>query len=140
MAFDNFVQITGNCCADPELRFTTGGVAVTSFTLAWTARKKADGGGWEDGETSFFRCTAWRDMGENVAASIQKGMRVMVTGAVKVREWEDQEGNKRTSVEIDADDVAPSLKWAQAEIERTTREKPKADAPAAPAYEDEEPF
>jgi len=122
MARDNFVQIVGSVGQDPELRFTTGGIAVASFSVAWTPRKNVDGE-WKDGETSWFRCTAWRDMAENVAASVTKGMRVVVSGSVLARDWEDNEGNKRTSIEIQVDEVAPSLRWAQAQVERTTREK-----------------
>ena len=123
MANDNFVQIIGNVTRDPELRFTTGGAAVCSFGVAWTPRRRnPQTGEWEDGDTSFFNCTAWRDLGENIAATISKGTRVVVTGSVKARDWEDRDGNKRTSIEIDVDDCAPSLRWAQAQIERTSRQ------------------
>ena len=140
MAQGNFVQIIGNVTRDPELRFTTGGTAVCSFGVAWTPRKRnPDTGSWEDGDPSFFNCSAWRDMAENIAASVTKGMRVVVTGSVKARDWEDRDGNKRTSIEIDVDDCAPSLRWAQAQIERTERESPKAPTPEQ-IYPDEEPF
>jgi single-strand DNA-binding protein len=121
MATDNFVQIIGNVTRDPELRYTTGGAAVCSFGIAYTPRRRNANGDWEDGETSFFNCSAWRDLGENIAASISKGNRVVVTGSVRARDWEDRDGNKRTSIEIDVDDCAPSLRWAQAQIERTSR-------------------
>jgi len=121
MASDNFVQIIGNVTRDPELRFTTGGTAVCSFGIAYTPRKRNAHGEWEDGDTSYFNCSAWRDLGENIAASISKGMRVVVTGSVRARDWEDRDGNKRTSIEIDVDDCAPSLRWAQAQVERTSR-------------------
>ncbi|MHC4408922.1 MAG: single-stranded DNA-binding protein, partial [Planctomycetota bacterium] len=85
MAQGNFVQIIGNVTRDPELRFTPGGSAVCSFGIAWTPRKKTDNG-WEDGEPSFFNCSAWRDLGENIAASIHKGTRVIVTGSVTSRD------------------------------------------------------
>jgi single-strand DNA-binding protein len=149
MANDNFVQIIGNVTRDPELRFTTGGTAVCSFGLAWTPRRRNAQGEWEDGETSFFNCSAWRDLGENIAASISKGMRVVVTGSVRARDWEDRDGNKRTSIEIDVDDCAPSLRWAQAQIERTSRTGGGSNGGGAPAgsnrppdpvYGDEEPF
>jgi single-strand DNA-binding protein len=120
---DNFVQIIGNVTRDPELRFTTGGTAVCSFGVAWTPRRRnPQTGEWEDGETTFFNCSAWRDLGENIAATISKGTRVVVTGSVRSRDWEDRDGNKRTSIEIDVDDCAPSLRWAQAQIERTSRQ------------------
>ena len=158
MATDNFVQIIGNVTRDPELRYTTGGAAVCSFGIAYTPRRRNANGDWEDGETSFFNCSAWRDLGENIAASISKGNRVVVTGSVRARDWEDRDGNKRTSIEIDVDDCAPSLRWAQAQIERTSRSggqggggqggtggtadgggTPRQAAPD-PIYGDEEPF
>ena len=157
MANDNFVQIIGNVTRDPELRFTTGGTAVCSFGIAWTPRRRNANGDWEDGETSFFNCSAWRDLGENIAASISKGNRVVVTGSVRARDWEDRDGNKRTSIEIDVDECAPSLRWAQAQIERTSRSggqgggqgggggnadgggSPRQQSPD-PVYGDEEPF
>jgi single-strand DNA-binding protein len=153
MATDNFVQIIGNVTRDPELRYTTGGAAVCSFGIAYTPRRRNANGDWEDGETSFFNCSAWRDLGENIAASISKGNRVVVTGSVRARDWEDRDGNKRTSIEIDVDDCAPSLRWAQAQIERTSRSggqggqggqaggnaAPRQAAPD-PIYGDEEPF
>ena len=156
MATDNFVQIIGNVTRDPELRYTTGGAAVCSFGIAYTPRRRNANGDWEDGETSFFNCSAWRDLGENIAASISKGMRVVVTGSVRSRDWEDRDGNKRTSIEIDVDDCAPSLRWAQAQIERTSRGGGSSDGgsanagggggggggnrPPDPVYGDEEPF
>lgn len=152
MANGNFVQIVGTVGGDPELRFTTGGIAVCSFSVAWTPRKRdAQTGEWSDGDTSWFRCSCWREMAENVAASIVKGSRVIVTGSVVARDWEDRDGNKRTSIEIQVDEVAPSLRWAQAQIERTTREKAdneyrgggggRNDPDPAPTYYDsEEPF
>jgi single-strand DNA-binding protein len=121
MATDNFIQIIGNLTRDPELRYTTGGVAVCSFGIAWTPRRRNANGEWEDGETSFFNCSAWRDLGENIAASVNKGNRVVVTGSVRARDWEDRDGNKRTSIEIDVDECSPSLRWAQAQIQRTER-------------------
>lgn len=155
MATDNFVQIIGNVTRDPELRYTTGGAAVCSFGIAYTPRRRNANGDWEDGETSFFNCSAWRDLGENIAASISKGNRVVVTGSVRARDWEDRDGNKRTSIEIDVDECAPSLRWAQAQIERTSRSAgqggqggggsadgggaPRQQSPD-PIYGDEEPF
>lgn len=123
MANDNFVQIVGTLGGDPELRYTPAGHAVCSFSVAWSPRKKTDTG-WVDGETSWFRCSVWRDHAENAAASLAKGMRVVVTGQVHVREWEDRDGGKRTSVEIQVDEVSPSLRWAQAQVDKTEREKP----------------
>jgi single-strand DNA-binding protein len=110
---DTFVTIVGNLTDDPELRFTPGGLAVANFRLAVTPRvREADG--WKDGETSFFRVNAWRQLAENVTESLGKGHRVLVVGRLKTRSWETPERDKRSVVEIDADEVAPSLKWATA--------------------------
>ncbi len=160
MATDNYVQIIGNVTRDPELRFTTSGAAVCSFGIAWTPRRRNANGEWEDGETTFFNCSAWRDLGENIAASITKGNRVVVTGSVRSRDWEDRDGNKRTSIEIDVDECSPSLRWAQAKVERTERSGGGGGnfsgggnsgggnsgggggsaRPSDPVYGDEEPF
>jgi single-strand DNA-binding protein len=149
MAFDNTLTVVGNVTRDPELRFTPGGMAVASFGLAWNKRRQ-DG---ED-EVSFFDVTCFRNLAENVAESVTKGSRVVVFGALSQRSWENQEGEKRSKVEIVADDVAPSLKWAAAEIRKNDRNdsgrsggssggggggRPVSNEP--PAYDsDEEPF
>lgn len=148
MAFDNTVTVVGNVTRDPELRFTPGGMAVASFGVAWN-RRKQDG---ED-EVSFFDVTCFRDLAENVAESIAKGTRVVIFGSLQQRSWETQEREKRSKVEILADDVAPSLKWASAEIRKNDRSeggsrsggsgggsgRPVANEP--PPYDsDEEPF
>ncbi len=115
---DTFVTVVGNLTDDPELRFTPGGVAVANFRLAVTPRIR-EGEGWKDGDTSFFRITAWRQLAENVTESLGKGHRAVVIGRLKTRTWETPEGDKRSAVEIDADEVAPSLKWATAKPQRT---------------------
>ena len=117
MAFDNNVIIVGNVTRDPELRFTPSGAAVANFGLAWN-RKGRDG---ED-VTSFFDVTAWNQMAENIGESVTKGMRVVVYGRLDQRSWETQDGDKRSKVEIVADEVAPSLRWATAEVHRNPRE------------------
>lgn len=114
---DNFVQITGNVTADPELRFTPAGVAVANFSVACTPRVK-EGDQWKDGETSFFRINVWRELAENVASSIYKGTRVLVTGRLRQRSWTTDNDEKRTVIEIEADDVTPSLKWATVKVEK----------------------
>ena len=113
MASFNKVILMGNLTRDPELRFTPGGAPVASFGLAWNRRD-------QNGEdvTSFFDVTCWRDLAENVAESITKGSRVIVYGRLDQRSWENQDGERRSKVEIVADDVAPSLKWATAELTR----------------------
>ena len=113
MGFDNTVTVVGNVTRDPELRFTQGGMAVVNFGVAWN-RRRNDG---ED-EVSFFDVTCFRQLAENVADSITKGARVVIYGTLSQRSWENQQGERRSKVEILADDVAPSLKWASAEITR----------------------
>jgi single-strand DNA-binding protein len=122
MANENQVTLVGNLTDDPELRYTPNGAAVANFRVAVSRRVKDDATGkWEDAETSFFRVAAWRSLGENVAESLTRGSRVLVIGRLKSRSWETQEGEKRSSVEIDADEIGPSLRWATAKVEKTSR-------------------
>ncbi|MFA5565050.1 MAG: single-stranded DNA-binding protein [Acidimicrobiia bacterium] len=116
MAFDNTVTVVGNVTRDPELRFTPGGMAVATFGLAWN-RRKQDG---ED-EVSFFDITCFRQLAENVAESINRGSRVIVYGSLSQRSWETEDKQRRSKVEIIADDVAPSLRWATANIAKNER-------------------
>ena len=113
MAFDNTVTIVGNVTRDPELRFTQGGAAVANFGVAWNMKNR-------DGEesVSFFDVTCWRSLAENVAESITKGTRVVIYGRLDHRTWETQDGEKRSKIDIIADEVAPSLRWAAAEVSR----------------------
>ena len=120
MASDNTVTLVGNITDDPELRFTPSGAAVANFTVAVNRRFK-NGDRWEDKLDGFFRCSCWREMAENAAESLQKGTRVVVVGRLSQRSWEDQEGNKRSQVEVQVDEVAPSLKWATASIQKSQR-------------------
>ncbi|HEX2058217.1 MAG TPA: single-stranded DNA-binding protein [Actinomycetota bacterium] len=120
MASDNCVTLVGNITDDPELRFTPSGLPVANFTVAVNRRVPKDGG-WEDKLEGFFRCSCWRDMAENVAESLQKGARVVVVGRLQQRSWEDQEGNKRSTVEVQVDEVGPSLRWATARPEKSQR-------------------
>jgi single-strand DNA-binding protein len=120
MASENIVTLVGNITDDPELRFTPSGLPVANFTVAVNRRVPKDGG-WEDKLEGFFRCSCWRDMAENVAESLQKGARVMVVGRLQQRSWEDQDGNKRSAVEVQVDEVGPSLRWATARPERSQR-------------------
>ena len=113
MGFDNTVTVVGNVTRDPELRFTQSGMAVANFGVAWNKRKQ-DG---ED-EVSFFDVSCFRQLAENVAESIHKGSRVVIYGTLSQRSWENQEGERRSKVEIIADEVAPSLRWASVEITR----------------------
>ena len=120
MASDNTVTLVGNITDDPELRFTPSGAAVANFTVAVNRRFK-NGDRWEDKLDGFFRCSCWREMAENAAESLQKGTRVVVVGRLSQRSWEDQEGNKRSQVEVQVDEVAPSLRWATASIQKSQR-------------------
>jgi single-strand DNA-binding protein len=109
----------GNLTRDPELRFTTGGRGVASFGLAVNRRYQVNGE-WQD-QTSYFNIVAWGQLGENAASTLTKGMRVIVSGRLEQREYQNREGEKRTAIEINADEVGPSLRWATASIERNPR-------------------
>ncbi len=136
--------ITGNITRDPELRFTPNGQAVATFGLAVNRRwQNSQTQEWEEA-VSFFDVVCWREMAENVANSLTKGTRVIVTGRLDQRSWETDQGDKRSKVEIVADEVGPSLRWANAEVTRVERQGSKPDATRAPdranySY-DEEPF
>ena len=120
MANDNQVMLVGNLTDDPELRFTPNGAAVANFRLAVTPRIR-EGDSWKDGETSFFRINVWRQQAENVAETLQKGTRCIVVGRLRTRSWETPEGEKRSVTEVEADEIGPSLKFATAKVERSSR-------------------
>jgi len=116
------ITIVGNLTADPELRFTNTGTAVASFTVASTPRVyDKNSGTWKDGEALFLRASVWRDLAEHVAESLTKGQRVITTGRLKQRSYEDREGVKRTVVELDVEEVGPSLRFATATVSRAAR-------------------
>ncbi|MEI2775058.1 MAG: single-stranded DNA-binding protein [Tetrasphaera sp.] len=122
MAGETTITIVGNLTGDPELRFTPSGAAVANFTVASTPRTfDRNANEWKDGETLFMRCSVWREVAENVAESLHKGNRVIVTGRLKSRSYETKEGEKRTVVEMDVDEVGPSLRYATAAVTRTQR-------------------
>jgi single-strand DNA-binding protein len=121
---DNTVTLVGNVTDDPELRFTPSGAAVANFTVAVNRRYKNADGQWEDKLDGFFRCNCWRDMAEHVAESLTKGTRILVTGRLQQRSWEDQEGGKRSAFEIQVDEVGPSLRWATATVQKSERNSP----------------
>ena len=122
MAGDTVITIIGNITGDPELRFTPSGAAVANFTVASTPRQfDRTSNEWKDSETLFMRCSVWRDAAENVAESLQRGTRVLVSGRLKSRSYETKEGEKRTVIELDVDEVGPSLKYATAKVNRTQR-------------------
>lgn len=123
MANDVTLTVVGNLTADPMLRFTSSGVAVVDFTVAQTQRSyDRNSGEWKDQDTLFFRCSAWRDMAENVADSLTKGMRVVVTGRLQIRSYQAREtGENRQSIEIQVDEVGLSLRYAKAQVTRNER-------------------
>jgi single-strand DNA-binding protein len=122
VAGETVITVIGNLTGDPELRFTPSGAAVASFTVASTPRTldKATNE-WKDGEALFLRCSIWRQAAENVAESLQKGMRVIVSGRLQQRSYDTKEGEKRTVIELQVDEIGPSLKYATAKVNRTTR-------------------
>jgi single-strand DNA-binding protein len=121
-AGDTTITVTGNLVADPELRFTPSGQPVATFRVASTPRIRDNASGeWKDGDTLYLSCNVWRQAAENVAESLQRGMRVIVTGRLKQRNYETKEGEKRTVYEVEADDVGPSLRNASAKVNRASR-------------------
>ncbi|MGD9701526.1 MAG: single-stranded DNA-binding protein [Acidimicrobiia bacterium] len=151
---DSFVTLVGNITRDPELRFTNNGRALATFGIAVSRRYQVRDE-WQE-QTSFFNVTAWAQLGENVAQSLGKGARVIVTGRLEQREYETREGEKRTAVDIVADEVGPSLRWATAQVEKTSRQSADGGTPdrgaaasgdsgsrsagSGSSYGDEEPF
>jgi single-strand DNA-binding protein len=122
MAGDTLITVVGNLTADPELRFTPSGAAVANFTVASTPRTfDRQANEWKDGDTLFMRCSIWREAAENVAESLTKGTRVIVQGRLVQRSYETREGEKRTVVELQVDEVGPSLRYASAKLTRTQR-------------------
>ncbi|WP_275690048.1 single-stranded DNA-binding protein [Actinomyces marmotae] len=119
MAGDTVITIIGNLTADPEMRFTPSGAAVASFTIASTPRTfNRQTNEWQDGQTLFMRCSIWRDAAENVAESLTKGMRVIAQGRLQQRSYTDREGAQRTVVEMQVDEIGPSLRHSTAQIGR----------------------
>ena len=122
MAGDTIITVIGNLTADPEMRFTPSGAAVASFTVASTPRTfDRQAGEWKDGETLFMRCSIWRDAAENVAESLTKGTRVIVQGRLVQRSYTTREGENRTVVEMQVDEIGPSLRYAKAQVTRQPR-------------------
>jgi len=123
MAGETIITVVGNLTDDPELRFTPSGAAVANFSVASTPRNfDKNTNEWVDGEAMFLRCSIWRQAAENVAESLQRGMRVVVHGRLKARSYETREGEKRTVFEIDVEEIGPSLKFATAKVNRTSRQ------------------
>lgn len=154
---DIVINMAGNLTGDPELRFTTSGQAVASFTVVCSSRRlNRETDKWEDSNTVFMRCTAWRQMAENIAEGLKKGDRVMVQGILKQQTYDTREGEKRTVLEVTADDIGPSFKWKGGTVDRVQREgggqqsrqqQPANDDPwaspppyTASGFSDEPPF
>ena len=122
MAGDTTITVVGNLTADPELRFTPSGAAVANFTVASTPRIfDRQSSEWKDGEALFLRCNIWREAAENVAESLTRGSRVIVTGRLKQRSFETREGEKRTVFEVEVDEIGPSLRYATAKVNKASR-------------------
>jgi single-strand DNA-binding protein len=154
VAGETVITVIGNLTADPELRFTPSGAAVANFTVASTPRTfdKASGE-WKDGDALFLRCNIWRQAAENVAESLTRGMRVMVSGRLRQRSFE-HDGQKRTVIELEVDEIGPSLRYATAKVNKVSRDSagaPRGSGPAddpwgsapppsGPAADDEPPF
>jgi single-strand DNA-binding protein len=135
VAGETVLTIVGNLVADPDLRFTPSGDAVANFTVASTPRLFKDGE-WRDGDAVFMRCNVWRQAAENVAESLSKGNRVIVQGRLRQRSYEAKDGHKVTVMELEVDEVGPSLKFAQATVQRAAR----GDAPPRRAAPDRDPW
>lgn len=127
MAGDTIITVIGNLTGDPELRFVASGAAVASFTVANTPRTfDRTKNEWVDSDTLFMRCSIWREAAENVAESLTKGMRVIASGRLVQRDFDDREGNKRTVVELQVEEIGPSLKYASAKVTRAASGSPRA--------------
>ena len=144
MSNETPLTVTGNLVDEPELRFTPSGVAVARFRIASTPRYRDNATGeWKDGDPLFLTCQIWRQAAENVAETLQKGMRAIVTGRLHQRSYETKEGEKRTVYELQVDEAGPSLRNATAKVTKTTRTgngKPAGDGEAPGSYSDEPPF
>ncbi|MCU1668496.1 MAG: single-strand binding protein [Blastococcus sp.] len=122
MAGETVITVIGNLTSDPELRFTPSGAAVANFTIASTPRTlDRQSQEWKDGEALFLRCSCWRQVAEHVAESLTRGSRVMAQGCLKQRSFETKEGDKRTAIEMEVDEIGPSLRYATAKVARTAR-------------------
>ena len=141
MAGETVITVVGNLTADPELRFTASGAAVANFTVASTPRTfNRNSGEWEDGQPLFLRCGLWRQPAENLAESLTKGTRVIVTGRLRQRSFETKDGEKRTVIELEVDEIGPSLRYATATVSRASRSVGQTPPTEEPYVGDEPPF
>ncbi|WP_136051183.1 single-stranded DNA-binding protein [Microbacterium sp. K36] len=133
MAGETVITVVGNLTADPELRYTQNGLPVANFTIASTPRTMKDGE-WKDGAPLFLRASVWREFAEHVAGSLTKGVRVIAQGRLRQRSYQDREGTQRTAIELEVDEIGPSLRYATAQVTRATstsdQQRPAASAPA----------
>ncbi len=150
---DTTITIVGNLTADPELRYTQGGLAVANMTIASTPRTfDRQANDWKDGDPLFLRASCWREFAEHVAGSLTKGSRVVATGRLKQRNYDDRDGNKRTAIELEVDEIGPSLRYATAQVTRASSGDRSSNINVTPAdagedvwntpgsYTDETPF
>lgn len=122
MANETTLTLVGNLTADPELRYTPAGAALCKFTVASTPRNYDKGSGeWKDGDPLFMNCSAWRELAENIAESLHRGSRVVVTGRLKLNRWKTPEGENRQAMQLDVEEVGPSLRYATAQVKKLTR-------------------
>ncbi|WP_369359591.1 single-stranded DNA-binding protein [Streptomyces sp. cg2] len=145
------ITITGNLTADPELKFTNSGAPLVKFTVASTPRTyDKESGQWKDGTAAFFRCAAWRQLAEHIAESLTKGSRVVLSGRIRQHNWQTSEGENRSMLAVEVDDIGPSLQFATASVQRTQRNTPASansdpwaasgSGPEGSAVDDKPPF
>ncbi|KIP90173.1 single-stranded DNA-binding protein [Microbacterium sp. MEJ108Y] len=138
MAGETVITVVGNLTADPELRYTQNGLPVANFTIASTPRNfDRAANEWKDGDALFLRASVWREFAEHVAGSLTKGMRVMAQGRLRQRSYQDREGNQRTAIELEVDEIGPSLRYATAQVTRAARTDGQRPGASAPAQEEQ---
>lgn len=141
MAGETVITVVGNLTADPELRYTQNGLPVANFTIASTPRTfDRQANEWKDEEALFLRASVWREFAEHVAGSLTKGMRVIAQGRLRQRSYTDREGNQRTAVELEVDEIGPSLRYATAQVTRATQAQGGQPSRQAPRQDSEEPW
>lgn len=140
MAGETIITVVGNLTADPELRYTQNGLPVANFTIASTPRTlDRQTNEWKDGDALFLRASVWREFAEHVAGSLTKGMRVVATGRLRQRSYQDREGNSRTSIELEVDEIGPSLRYATAQVVRAARDSDSRGASAQDSWASNQP-
>ena len=137
MAGETIITVVGNLTADPELRYTQSGLPVANFTIASTPRTfDRQANEWKDGEALFLRASVWREFAEHVAGSLTKGMRVIATGRLKQRSYQDREGNSKTAIELEVDEIGPSLRYATAQVNRAAGQAGAGRPETTSGYDD----